>query len=432
MIDPLSLGLALLLTTAKEVATSEVVKAAFSGIIGNRADVFLMSGISKVKEIMSFRNKEIPENHDLLRTLRKSMLTATDMVRLSMKEDGEQKQFRNKLKSWIDEQIKLLPIIENWADWNNPASDELELFFVNEKIYSEKKLLLTDAMTNSWEVYLQTQLQVELPKEFKEKLKNGWQEKDNIIKWDEAVMVLMIEALRDGTNEMGQRASKAFEHNFLSEIKIGLENVEKTTASIEVQISNVYQKMLTQFDNIEAINHLADTIHSQQSTIESQQLTIKKLVEVNEQLRDDKAKELSTDPDKLSNDETELLLYAYVNQKSIYTDMEPGYELLCVRCGGQYFGYEYTQNYINETNASDRSIWEDSPKKNPPNARIVRLHWLAVLESLIVKGYVTLLREKSYNKFYDLTVKGKLYADEVIQWRIKHNQNNIPKPSFFP
>ena len=149
-------------------------------------------------------------------------------------------------------------------------------------------------------------------------------------------------------------------------------------------------------------------------------------------MRDEKSKELSKDPDKLTNDETQLLIYAYVNQRSIYTDMEPGYELLCVRCGGQYFGYEYTQEYIDETNNPNRDIWSDNPKKNPPNARIIRLHWLAVLESLNFKGFVELQREKSYNKFYELTVKGKLYADEVIQWRAKNEPNNVPKPSIFP
>lgn len=422
--DPLSITLAALSAKAGE--------AILTGIIGNRSDYLLVNSFQKIKQIITSRNKEFPENHDLLRTLRKSMLTATDMIRISMKVDGEQKDFRKNLKTWIDEQIKLLPKLENWADWNNPASDKLELFFVNEGSYSEKKLLLTQTMTKSWEDYLNTQLQIELPDEFKEKLYNGWREKDTLIRWDDAVMVLMIEALRDGNDEMGQRAAKAFEHNFLSAIKIELESVKGISASMEMQLSTLYQKMLSEFENIESINHLSNTINSQQTTIESQQLTIKKLVEANEQMRDEKSKELSKDPDKLTNDETQLLIYAYVNQRSIYTDMEPGYELLCVRCGGQYFGYEYTQEYIDETNNPNRDIWSDNPKKNPPNARIIRLHWLAVLESLNFKGFVELQREKSYNKFYELTVKGKLYADEVIQWRAKNEPNNVPKPSIFP
>ena len=422
--DPLSITLAALSAKAGE--------AILTGIIGNRSDYLLVNSFQKIKQIITSRNKEFPENHDLLRTLRKSMLTATDMIRISMKVDGEQKDFRKNLKTWIDEQIKLLPKLENWADWNNPASDKLELFFVNEGSYSEKKLLLTQTMTKSWEDYLNTQLQIELPDEFKEKLYNGWREKDTLIRWDDAVMVLMIEALRDGNDEMGQRAAKAFEHNFLSAIKIELESVKGISASMEMQLSTLYQKMLSEFENIESINHLSNTINSQQTTIESQQLTIKKLVEAKEQMRDEKSKELSKDPDKLTNDETQLLIYAYVNQRSIYTDMEPGYELLCVRCGGQYFGYEYTQEYIDETNNPNRDIWSDNPKKNPPNARIIRLHWLAVLESLNFKGFVELQREKSYNKFYELTVKGKLYADEVIQWRAKNEPNNVPKPSIFP
>jgi hypothetical protein len=422
--DPLSITLVALSAKAGE--------AILTGIIGNRSDFLLVNSFQKIKQIVTSRNNEFPENHDLLRTLRKSMLSATDMIRLSMKEDGEQKEFRKKLKSWIDEQIKLLPSLENWADWNNPASDQLELFFEHENKYSEKKLVLTQAMTNSWQAYLETQLQIELPNEFREKLINGWQEKDILIRWDDAVMVLMIEALRDGTNEMGQRASKAFEHNFLSAIKVELDNVKGTTASIEMQLSTVYEKMLSQFDNIDEINHFSNTINSQQTTIESQQLTIIKLVEANEQIRDEKAKELSKDPDKITIDETELLIHAYINQRSIYTDMEPGYELLCVRCGGAYFGYEYTEDYIAETNDPNRDMWTDNPKQNPRNARVIRLHWLAVLDSLIIKEFVSLQREKSYNKFYELTVKGKLYADAVIQYRSTHDPSNIPKPVTFP
>lgn len=158
--DPLSITLAALSAKAGE--------AILTGIIGNRSDYLLVNSFQKIKQIITSRNKEFPENHDLLRTLRKSMLTATDMIRISMKVDGEQKDFRKNLKTWIDEQIKLLPKLENWADWNNPASDKLELFFVNEGSYSEKKLLLTQTMTKSWEDYLNTQLQIELPDEFEE------------------------------------------------------------------------------------------------------------------------------------------------------------------------------------------------------------------------------------------------------------------------
>lgn len=421
--DPISITLAALSAKAGE--------AILTGIIGNRSDYLFVNSFQKIKQIITSRNKEFPENHDLLRSLRKSMLTATDMIRVSMKEDSEQKEFRKELKKWIDEQIKLLPKLEKWTDWNNPASDKLELIFVNESSYNEKKLALTQAMTNSWQAYLEAQLKIELPNEFKDKLNNGWQEKDTLIRWYDAVMVLMIEALRDGTDEMGQRASKAFEHNFLSAIKIELESVKGISASMEIQLGTMYQKMLSAFENIEIINQLSNTLNSQQNTIESQQHTIKKLVEANEQMRGEKAKELSKDPDKLTNDETELLIYAFINQRSIYTDMEPGYELLCVRCGGAYFGYEYTQDYIMETNDPNRDEWTDNPKQNPPNARVTRLHWLAVLESLIFKGFVSLQKEQSYNKFYELTVKGKLYADEVIQWRAINEPNSIPKPSIF-
>ena len=81
--DPLSITLAALSAKAGE--------AILTGIIGNRSDYLLVNSFQKIKQIITSRNKEFPENHDLLRTLRKSMLTATDMIRISMKVDGEQK-----------------------------------------------------------------------------------------------------------------------------------------------------------------------------------------------------------------------------------------------------------------------------------------------------------------------------------------------------
>lgn len=266
MIDPISVGLALLIAAAKEAATSEIAKAAYSGIIGNRADVFFISSINKIKEIISFRNQNLPENHDLLRTLRKAMLTSTDMLRLSMKEDGEQKQFRKLLKSWIDEQIMLLPSLSKWNDWNNPAAEKLELFFADGKNYKTKKLQLIQSMTESWVKYLEVQLNLELPKEFIDKLRQGWYEDEKLITWYEATMVLMIEALRNTKDEMGLRASKAFEHNFLSDIKLKLSDIEK--------------QMLSQYPNRKLINKLSTTIFSQQKTIQSQQDSIEGLVKI--------------------------------------------------------------------------------------------------------------------------------------------------------
>ena len=256
MFDPISIGLAFLLSMTKDALQSEVAKAMFSGIIGNRADHYFTKGLDKIKDIVNLRNSKYPENHDLLRTLRMSMLKATEMLYLSMKEDEEEKQFRKKLKTWMDEQIKNLPILSKWIDWENPASGKLELFFTSESTNDEKKKLLIEKMIFSWAKYIESQLMISLPQAFTTKLNQGWLENDKRIFWHEATMVIMIETLRNPNNEQSIKASKAFEHNFLSDIKL--------------QISDIHELLLSQFANNETIVKLADTITSQQKTIEAQ------------------------------------------------------------------------------------------------------------------------------------------------------------------
>lgn len=273
MFDPISIGLALLLSTAKEALQSEAAKAVFSGIIGNRADYLYTKGLNKIKDIVNLRNSKYPENHDLLRALRMSMLKATQMLHQSMKNDNEEKAFRKVLKKWTDEQIKYLPMLNKWSDWNNPATSELELFFINSENYYMRKAELIEKMISSWESYIHTELQINLPQAFTSKLKDGWIENERRIYWHEATMVLMIEALRNPKDEGSSKAAKAFEHNFLSDMKL--------------QISDIHELLISQFANNEAVIQLADTIASQQSTIESQQHTIKILVEDNEYLRDE-------------------------------------------------------------------------------------------------------------------------------------------------
>ncbi len=256
MFDPISIGLALLLSTAKDALQSEAAKAVFSGVIGNRADHLFTSGFRKIKDILNLRSSAYPENHDLLRTLRMSMLKATEMLHLNMKENEEEKQFRKKLKVWVEEQIKFLPTLSKWADWENPAAGELELFFTGNESHAQKKTLLIEKMIFSWEKYIQSQLKTDLPQAFILKLKEGWIEDGKRIYWHEATMVLMIEALRNPKDEQSIKAAKAFEHNFLSDIKL--------------QLSDIHELLLSQFANNEVIIKLADTIASQQRTIEIQ------------------------------------------------------------------------------------------------------------------------------------------------------------------
>jgi len=260
MIDPISITLAMLLSTTKEALTAPTAIEIYKGILGNKATDFLNYGFKKgwhgIKEIINLRSNEYPQNHDLLRTLRMSMLKATEMIHRSMVKSGEEKQFREDLKKWIDKQFKILPTLSKWSGWENPASNELELFFTGSDAYEEKKALLIDKMTSSWQIYLQSQLAVELPVSFTSKLKKGWLEDDIRIYWHEATMVLMIEALRNPKDEQSIKAGKAFEHNFLSDIKL--------------QVSDIQQFLLDQFANHETITKLADTIASQQRTIETQ------------------------------------------------------------------------------------------------------------------------------------------------------------------
>lgn len=259
MIDPISVGLALTVKILSDSVTSSdgLAHSALTGILGNRSDFLLVNGFKKVKEIITSKNQDFPENHDLLKTLRRSMLSATDMIRLSMKEDGEQKKFRKELNNWIEEQLKILPKLNEWGNWQNPASDELELFFTNEKEFFDKKDSLILSMTKSWENYLENELEITLPIEFIEKLNKGWYENKKLLTWHEATMALMIEALRNVKDDLGQRASRAFEHNFLSDIKL--------------QLADIQEQMLLQIPNSDLINNL---VTSQQKTIESQQETI--------------------------------------------------------------------------------------------------------------------------------------------------------------
>lgn len=310
MFDPISIMLALLLSSAKDALLSEAAKAAFSGIIGNRADHLFTSGAKKIKNILNFRNNDFPENHDLLRTLRISMLKATEMLYESMEKNEGGKQFGKKLSGWIIEQTKSIHDLSKWADWKNPAVSKLELFFTDSENHSQKKALLIEEMTTSWEDYIRSQLKMSLPEEFTTKLKKGWIYEDNQIYWHEATMVLMIEALRNPKDEQCVKAAKAFEHNFLSDIKL--------------QLSDVHELLLSQFNNNDSIIKLSDTIISQQRTIEIQadenrhnaetiNLLIKNKLESEEKRLESEEKRIELE-EKLKNSELEKVKLSIENK----------------------------------------------------------------------------------------------------------------------
>lgn len=252
MLDPISTGLALLLFTAKEVITSSFATDVYKGVLGNRVDHFLTMGYGRFKEIISIRSKSRPENHDLLRTLRMSMLKATEMLYQSMKVDEEDKEFRKLLKKWIDVQIKHLPKLKQWGRWENPAADEFEVFFTEQERHGDKKALMVERMIYSWENYIQSELRVNLPQAFTVKLKHGWIEDDKRIYWHQAVMVLAIEALRNPNDEQSARAAKAFEHNFLAEIKL--------------QLADIHELLLSQFQTKEILNEIKSLLKADLDT----------------------------------------------------------------------------------------------------------------------------------------------------------------------
>lgn len=274
MIDPITVGLSLLMAAAKEPITNLATKA-LEGVVGGRADYLLSHGFSKVKDIIAFQGKGLPENHDLLKALRKSMLTATDMLREAMKADGEEKHFRKTLQAWIDGQQATLSKIADWADWNNPAVNELELFFANEQTYTQRKKDLDNLMSASWQTYVADQLKMELPEAFTRKLNDGWLADHKSITWQQTTMVLMIESLRDPKDDIGRRAATAFEHHFLSEIKLHLSDTQTQLTDIKIQLIDIGEQMRSQFPNHALIiENLSATVHDQQNTIGSQQKTV--------------------------------------------------------------------------------------------------------------------------------------------------------------
>ncbi|MDF1699164.1 MAG: hypothetical protein P1U56_25140 [Saprospiraceae bacterium] len=439
--DPFSAGFVLYVLKSVNDLTDGWAEDVVKGVTGNIADRLLVSSGKGALAILRSRKEKDEGNHDLMKALRRSMLLSTKLIRQEMKDEKEERAFRRKLQKWIDKQIKELNNLDSWHDWNNPAIENLELFFDGALHYQDMRADLAKRMTASWLDYLRScESLKEIPSAFSNKLIDGWIDSDVKITWWELVVTEMKTYLRNGKDPQALKAEKALVHNFLADLKLELKTISIDINVMKPLLSDLWNEMINGYPNIQkaienqwyvVVDPIIKSINMLSETNRSQQETIKSLVLQNENLLNNN-KDLSSNPDELNIDETRLLLYSFVNNKRIYTYSAPGYELLCVRCGYQYFGYEYHPEYVYETNNNKDDPWIDPPKNNPPNARINRLHWLAVLESLFQKEFINLVEEKSsQNRIFELSKKGQLYADAVIQWRLINDPEKVPKPSYF-
>lgn len=88
---------------------------------------------------------------------------------------------------------------------------------------------------------------------------------------------------------------------------------------------------------------------------------------------------------------------------------------------GQYWGFEYTPYYINLTRD------EDHPKRNPPDARLVRLRWLGAFEELKRRGYLTNVEKN----VFELSDTGRQIGYLLMIWMQQHDAENVPKVGLF-
>ncbi len=207
-------------------------------------------------------------------------------------------------------------------------------------------------------------------------------------------------------NKENNKAWRAFQQLLLEGIQADVKAVQTS--------QNVIQRDLQTLSVIrEQLEQIKDTIDHRLPN-EPFQRELEKLAS---------ATEASACPSEgLSDDQLELLLRVYVNEWSlnIYSS---GYEYECLRTGpmGQYWGFEYTPMAI------ERTRNEDSPKRDPPGARIERLRWLGAFEELNRRSLV----ESTGKRTYVLSAEGKKLAYEVISWLRVHQPEKIPKSSFF-
>lgn len=241
--EPITVGLAYFFTQALEHPIKYVMDAVAGGSIGNLSEKMFSRTAERVKTVISNRNPEYPENHDLLKVFRRSMLLATRMIRRSMKRDGEAPFFRKALETWIDGHLNTIADLNKWSNWSMPATDHLEIFFANNNNTPEAHEKLLNLMTTSWERYISNELAMDLPAEFVLKGRKGWQEGSVIVKWQDAVIVLVAEALKDPKNH---KAAKAVEHYFLATLKLEigeaigkLDNLQKSVGELPILMQNV-------------------------------------------------------------------------------------------------------------------------------------------------------------------------------------------------
>ena len=251
--EPVTIGLVLSAFNALDTAFDWGIKEGSKAIFGKIVTDAFDHTVKETRSIIASRTEQFHGNHDLLKVLRLSMLQATGMVCAAMKEKKEDKKFRADLQIWIDKQSTedALNNIDAWMEWNNPVSTELETLFITQQQYADRKEIITARMVGQWMAYLKTELKCELPKAFSDKFYIGFEEKGKQLKWENAVAVLFAETLRNGKTPLGQRADKAFTHNFLAEIKMQLSavqgdvsDVKATVTRIEERINNLYTYVL--------------------------------------------------------------------------------------------------------------------------------------------------------------------------------------------
>ena len=270
------------LSVAGTFAAVEGGKAIFGKAVGDGA----FAGVQKTIELIASKKEKQAENHDLQKALRKSMLNATSLVCEALKEQKEEAAFAERLQKWIAGQItdEALDAIEKWSNWNNAAEGNTEFFFATQEEYKEGKEALVRQMTTDWLNYLTFALgngvaptrigyeeEKPLPEAFTNRLLNGFTLEGKELNWADAVMVAFSELLRDDQSALGQRANRAFNQNFLSEIKLKLDKVEGKVDAIHALILEKYP------DYTRVLELNAQTMHSQQGTIEKQHKTIDEL-----------------------------------------------------------------------------------------------------------------------------------------------------------
>ncbi len=284
-------------------AISKAADAAVKKVVGESLGAIW----KKAKDFVAERTEGFPGNHDLQKALRICMLTATDMVRKSMKENKEDEDFRSVLHDWIAEQgtSNELDKLHLWANEPNIAVAELDLLMTSNEAFTKKKESVSLIMTQQWNDYLVKALTQSwnepLPTTFTNKLFGEFEYDGQKFKWHVAVYVLFAEMMRNGKTELGKRADKAFNHSFLADISQKIDELSEDITDIKVDIILIkdslknppplrladipgWEKLIEFKEELgfmtKAIADLSETILSQQRTLELQEQNIQSLLKI--------------------------------------------------------------------------------------------------------------------------------------------------------